>query len=107
MKKIEVVKWKEKVNGEVIETSTVSLLSILISRKSNSPEGMPKGMDNFRLMSRIGRAFDKVGKGSVLELEEGDYGFLKTAVENEVPSEWGMNKDIMKAVEGFLKAGGE
>ena len=106
MREIKIVKWEEGVNGEVRETSTINMLNILINLKTAKDE-MPKGMDNFRLMNRVGTAFDKAEKTGVLKLEEGDYIFLKKAIENDIPSAWGMNKHAFKAVDTFLKAGGD
>jgi hypothetical protein len=106
MKKIKVQKWKEKVRGnggiEERDTNTVKMLSVLLG----NVDAMPKGMDTFRAMSRIGKAFDKAEKTGTLELEEADYSFLKKTIESEIPSQWGAVSEISKAVESFLEPEG-
>ena len=103
MKEVKIHKWMEKVgeNGSIVEkeSSTIKLLSVLIG----SVETMPKGMDTFRTMSRIGKAFDEADESGILKLEEGDYQFLKKTIEGEIPSKWGAHKDIASAIESFLE----
>jgi hypothetical protein len=101
MKKIKIFVWKAKnQSGEEIEENTLSALNVLLSLKR--PEDQPKGLDNFRLLHRLSEAFEKAEKTSVLELEESDYSFLKKLVETEIPSFWGMNKQISEAIEEFM-----
>jgi len=68
---------------------------------------MPRGLDNFRTMSRLSKAFEKADASGLLELEEVDYKFIKDDLEKNIPSTWGMNQNIMKAVESFLDAKSE
>lgn len=103
MKSIKVDSWKEaSQEGVENEVNLIQLLSVLVSNKK--PADIPKGIDKFRLFNRIGKAFDKAMKTKTLELEEGDYTFLKDTIEKEVPCTWGMNKEISGAVEAFLNA---
>lgn len=98
VKKIKVLKWKE---GEV-EVDTLKALIVLMNMKD--PQKMPKGLDKFRLYSRIDKAFKEAETTGTIELEEIDYAFLKKTIEEEVPSTWGFNKDITKVIEEFLEA---
>lgn len=114
MRKIKIEKWKSKVpiyeDGKVVGTeekdeSLLDALNVLISVKK--PEEMPRGLDKFRTFGRIVKAFDKVEKSGILELEETDYSFLKVCVEKDTPANWGFNPNILKAIEDFLEAKSE
>ena len=65
---------------------------------------MPRALDNFRLFGRLSKAFEKADEKGVLELEEVDYSFLKNMLETDTPAAWGMNENILEAVEEFLNA---
>ena len=114
MRKIKIETWKSKVpvygtDGQTVvdtkeqDEDLLTVLNALIVNKK--PEEMPKGLDNFRLFGRLSKAFEKADETKVLELEEGDYSFLKGIVEKDTPASWGMNENILKAVELFLNAG--
>jgi len=109
MRKIKIEKWKSHLpkyeNGEIVgtvekEETLLDAINVLIANKK--PEEMPKGLDNFRLMGRLSKAFEKADETGFLELEEVDYQFVKEDLEKNIPSTWGMNLNIMKAVENFL-----
>lgn len=113
MRKIKLDKWKsqrqvfDKVGNPTGETEEVgedllSALNVLIANKK--PEDMPKGLDKFRTFGRLSKAFEKADESRILELEEADYKFLKDEMESSIPSTWGMNPDISKAIEEFLEA---
>jgi len=103
MRKIQLHEWDAKTaEGKSITENTITMLSILLTNKK--PEELPRGIDNFRLFSRLSYAFDKAEKEGVLVLEESDYAFLKKLIESDLLSTWGMNKDIVKAVDNFLNA---
>ena len=111
MRKIKIETWKSNVpiykDGEVVgtekkEETLLDAINVLIANKK--PEDMPRGLDNFRTMSRLSKAFTKAEETKILELEEVDYKFIKDDLEKNVPSSWGMNLNIMNAVEGFLNA---
>lgn len=107
MKTVNVEKWEEVVNdgspsGKSVEVDSIKLLTMLIN--SQDPQNAPKGLDQFRLMNRISKAFDKAQKSGKIELEEGDYAFLKKLIENNIPANLGMNTGASNAVEGFLEA---
>jgi len=112
MRKIKIETWKSKIpkyddEGKVVGTeekdeTLLDAINVLIANKK--PEDMPRGLDNFRTMSRLSKAFEKADKSKVLELEEVDYKFIKDDLEKNIPSTWGMNQNIMKAVEDFLNA---
>lgn len=116
MRRIKIEKWKSKVpvygeDGKTIVDTTekdetlLDAINVLIANKK--PEEMPKGLDNFRTMSRLSKAFENAEKTGFLELEEVDYKFIKDDLEKNIPSAWGMNQSIMKAVEDFLNAESE
>jgi hypothetical protein len=65
---------------------------------------MPKGLDTFRLFHRLANSFEKAETSNVLELEDGDYLFLKNMIERDIPSVWAMNKNINEVIEEFLNA---
>jgi hypothetical protein len=65
---------------------------------------MPIGLYKFRVFNRLSKAFEKADKSKLLELEEADYKFLKDEMEKSIPSAWGMNEEISKAIENFLEA---
>ncbi len=103
MRKIKLDKWKSKdLDGKDIDEDLLMALNVLIANKK--PEDMPRGLDKFRTFSRLSKAFEKADKSRVLELEEADYKFLKDEIESSVPSSWGMNANISKAIEEFLEA---
>ena len=113
MRKIEIEAWKSNVplygeDGVTIvgtketDEDLLTVLNVLIANKK--PEEMPRGIDKFRLFSRISKAFKKAEESKVLELEEADYSFLKESIEKDSLANWGMNEGISKAVEEFLKA---
>jgi len=115
MRKIKIEKWKSNVpkyneEGKIVGTTEkdetlLDAINVLIANKK--PEEMLRGLDHFRTMSRLSKAFDKAEKTKILELEEVDYKFIKDDLEKNIPSTWGMNENIMKAVEEFLNAKSE
>ena len=112
MRKIKIETWKAKVpvrdeKGQIIgaeeqDENLLTAFNVLIANKK--PEEMPRGLDKFRTFGRITKAFDKAEKTKVLELEEADYMFLKEEIKLSIPSIWGMNENLLKAVEAFLEA---
>jgi len=103
MKRIKIEKWKVKLpEGKEVEESLLDIFSNLMGNKD--PAQMPRGLDKFRIFTRISKAFDEADKTGILELEEGDYSFLKGIIEADIPGFWGTNKNISKAVEEFFNA---
>ena len=103
MRKVKIEKWKAKdKDGNEYDESILTALNVLINNKK--PDEIPKGLDKFRLFSRITKAFEKAEKSGELVLEESDHKFLKETVEKDIPSVWGANDNILKAVESFLDA---
>lgn len=103
MRSIKVAKWKvSSSEGKEIEETLLTALSVLISMKK--PEEMPRGLDKFRLYNRLAKAFEKAEDTGILELEEAEFSFLKSTIENDIPSVWGSNKDISNAIDSFLEA---
>jgi len=115
MRKIEIKKWKSKVpkyddEGKIVGTEDkdedlLVAFNVLIANKK--PEDMPRGLDKFRTFGRLSKAFEKADETGFLELEEVDYKFLKDSIEKDVPASWGMNQNIMNAMEEFLDAKAE
>ena len=111
MRKIKIETWKSNVpkyeNGEIVgatekDETLLDAINVLIANKK--PEDMKRGLDQFRTMSRLSKAFIKAEKTDILELEEVDYSFLKDEIEKNIPSTWGMNSNIMESIELFLEA---
>ena len=112
MRKIKLESWKSKVpkydtdgkiNGaEEKDEDLLDALNVLIANKT--PEEMPRGLEHFRTFGRLTKAFEKASESKVLELEEADYKFLKETIDKDVPSIWGMNENILKAIEDFMTA---
>lgn len=108
MRKIKVTTWNERrtdeETGEVIigKTSIINVFKTLIL--TQDPRNTPKGIDQFRTFNRIGKAFEKAEKSKKLELDEGDYLFLKGMVEKDIPRTWGMVSELSDAIEEFLEA---
>lgn len=112
MRKIKIESWKAPIpvrdsEGKIIgkedgEENLLTAFNVLIGNKR--PEDMPRGLDKFRLFNRISKAFTKAEKSGYLMLEEIDYKFLKDTVEKDIPSAWGFNEDLTKAIEDFLTA---
>ena len=115
MRRIEIKTWKAKVpvrdeTGKITGTkdedeNLLSAFNVLIANKD--PKDMPRGLDKFRTFGRLSKAFEKADETGFLELEEADYKFLKDSIEKDVPASWGMNENIMKAMEEFLDAKAE
>ena len=113
MRKIKLEKWKSKspvydsegkATGEFEEKDEDLLVAFNVLIANKDPKEMPRGLDKFRTFSRLAKAFDKASESRVLELEETEYIFLKDEIEKNIPSAWGLNENIMKAVESFLDA---
>lgn len=103
MRKITIKKWKARAqDGKEVDESLLVMLNVLISNKK--PEELPRGLDNFRLMHRISKAFTKAEETNILELEEADYSFLKKTLETDVVGIWGTKEELKEAVEDFLNA---
>lgn len=113
MRKIKIETWKEKIpifddkgepipgKTEEVNWSLLKTINILIQNKD--PKEMPRGLDNFRMMGRLDKAFKKVDKEGVLILEEQDYKFLKDMVTKDIPAIWGANPNIIKSIEEFVE----
>ena len=110
MKKIQIESWKAKVpifgeddkvvgSKEIDENLLVALNNLIAAKK---PEEIPRGLDKFRLFGRLAKAFDKAEKTKILEIDDSDYDFLKKTVEKDIPSVWGFNVPLSKAIEDFL-----
>ena len=111
MRKIKIEKWKSNVpiyEGEKIvgtkekDETILDAINVLIANKK--PENIPKGIDKFRLFGRLSKAFTKAEETNELILEESDYGFLKKTMEEDIPSTWGLNSNILNAIEDFVNA---
>ena len=112
MRKIKIENWKAKIpkfsgDGKTIigtkdedENLLIAFNSLIGSKR---PEDLPRGLDNFRLFHKLVEAFELAEESKVLKLEESEYMFLKKLVVNDIPSSWGMNKNLFKAFNLFLE----
>lgn len=115
MRKIKIKTWKSNVakrdeNNKIVGTELIDenlLIAINVLIGNKKPEEMPKGLDLFRTMNRISKAFEKAEKTKLLVLEEADYKFIKETIEKDIPSAWGMSPNLSDAVELFLEAKSE
>ena len=112
MRKIKLENWKANFpekdeTGKIIGTKEVDenlLVALNMLLGSKNPEELPKGLEKFRIFGKLSEAFDKADKSKVLELEDREYKFLKELIETDIPSAWGMNKNLSNAVNDFLDA---
>lgn len=103
MRKITLENWKAiSRDGKEVEESLIQLISALLSNKR--PEEMPRGMEKFRLFSRLHKIFENAEKTKEMLLEEADYKFIKETIEKDIPSIWGTNPSISSAIESFMNA---
>jgi len=101
MRKIKIETWKAKIaEGKEQDENLLVALNVLLGNKR--PEEIPRGLDAFRTNMRLVKAFDKADKSGILELEEADYSFLKGVIEKDIPSLWGMNENLSKAISGDI-----
>jgi hypothetical protein len=102
MRKMEIKSWEAHApDGKKVQENILVVIGALIASKN--PEDMPRGIDKFRIFMKITEAFDKAEKTKTLELEEREYEFLKSTIEKDVPSAWGMNKHLSEAINTFLE----
>ena len=85
-----------------VKIDTLDLIINLIN--SINPEKIPRGMENFKLMSKINDAFEKAKGKEYLFLDSEEYNFIKTNAISTIPSIWANNKEIYKAVLAFDEA---
>lgn len=114
MREIKIETWKSNVpvfTGEGKERKIVGteqqdenlLIALNALLGTKRPEEMPRGLDHFRLFNRLNKAFTKAEQTKILKLEETEYKFLKDMVKSDVPSAWGMNNNLFKALDTFLE----
>lgn len=103
MRSIEVKSWNvQDTNEKVHSEDLLMLLSLLVTNKK--PEELPRGLEQFKLFTKITKAFEKAQETKVLVVEEDTYRFLKSTVEKDIPSIWGANTRIVEAINVFLDA---
>ena len=112
MRKIKIDTWKAKIpikdkEGNITDSKEVDenlLIAFNMLLGSKNPEELPKGLEKFRIFGKLSEAFDKADKANVLEVEDREYNFLKELIETDIPSAWGMNKNLSNAVNNFLES---
>jgi len=107
MRKIKIETWKANApikdkDGNITGTQELDENLLIALNVLVGPQNIPRGIDKFRIFNKIVKAFDKADTTGILELEEREYLFLKETVENDIPSTWGMNKELSKAIDDFL-----
>ena len=98
MRNIPIRKWN---NGN-LEQSTLGLIGTIFS--GMKLEDMPKGLEQFRLFSRLDNAFREAENTGTIHLEEADYALLKRIVEKHVPAIWAMNKNLSETIDLIVNA---
>jgi hypothetical protein len=102
MRNIKVNVWTSKLpDGSEDQESLLSALNMLVGLQTQE---ISKGMTGFMSFKRIGDAFEQAEISGMLYLEEAEYDILKNLVEKEIPSQWGLNKDLANAFITFLNA---
>jgi len=111
MRKIKIENWKANVpvrneEGKVVgseeqDENLLVALNVLIA--SMRPEEQPRGLEKFKIFGKLAEAFEKAEQTKELELENREYEFLKNMLEKDMPSFWGMNKNLSKAITTFLE----
>jgi hypothetical protein len=103
MRKVKINAWKSKISEDKeIDEDLLIAFNVLLGNKK--AEDIPRGLDKARLFNRIRKAFEKAEDSGELVLEEAEYEFLKSTIEKDIPSTWGMSMNLMNAVEDFLNA---
>ncbi len=105
MKVVEVKRWVAKEtdeSGKPKETKEDTLMALTMLINQKGPATMPRGLDAFRIMNRLSKAFDAAEQTDKLVLSDSDYTFMKDMVVNDLPSNWGRNPQIVDAIEAFL-----
>jgi len=103
MRTIEVKSWTA-IDAEKKEhkEDLLMLLSLLVTNKK--PDELPRGFEQFKLFTKLTKAFEKAAESRILILEEDTYKFLRATVEKDIPSIWGTNSNIVNAIEIFMNA---
>jgi len=103
MRKIKIVAWKApSFNGGEADEDLLLAINALVGAKR--AEEIPRGIISFQIMNKVGKAFDDASSTGILALEEREYKFLKDIVEKDIPSTWGLNKNLSQAINDFLNA---
>ena len=95
VKKIKVRRWTT--DGK--EETTMGMINALIM--NTPPAELPQGIEAYRILGRIAKAFDDV-TDEILQLDDSDYDFIKEKVDKRIPAVWAFSKEISAAVDGFL-----
>ncbi len=106
MRKIEIKEWKKTIDGEEKDENFAMVLKALLL--SQKPETI-RGIDKFRQIGRLAKAFEKAEETKILELEEADYSFLKGLIEKEITGLWAFQKGneefiVLESIELFMDA---
>jgi hypothetical protein len=101
MRSIEVKSWNVKTpDGKEVIEDTLMLLSLLVTNQD--PATLPRGYEQFKLFTKLIKAFEKAQETRILLLEEDTYKFLRNTIEKNIPSIWGTNFNIVGAIELFM-----
>ena len=97
MKRIKILKWKEKnPKGELVEVGTINLINSLLNI------GLAKqqliGVENMQKLQRINQSIiDAQGKDEIV-FDDADLELIKGFLDY-APATWGLSKDVMKAID--------
>lgn len=104
---INVGKWMEtakNAKGEMVEQEATLVYALQTLINNLRAEKMPRGFEKFKIFSKLYKAFEEADKTDVLVLEDREYKFLKTTINEEIPAQWGARPDIMEAFQAFMDA---
>jgi len=102
MRKIKVNVWTSKLpDGSEDQESLLSALNMLVGLQTQE---ISKGVGAFQSFIKIREAFEKAEVSGWLELDEPEFLVLHNLIEKDIPSQWGLNKDLSDAFMMFLNA---
>lgn len=87
-------------DGKETNENILVILNVLLAMKD--PKDLPRGYEQFKLFTKLNKAFEKAYETKVLVLEEDVYKFLKQTIEHDIPSSWGINQNIVNAINEFM-----
>ena len=103
MRKIEIHSWEEEgPEGQKATQNTGGMIRVILMMIS--PQQMPRGLESFRTFSKITKALDDSEGKEFIFLEDPEFSFLSSIIQDNVPADWGGNPDIFKAVEAITEA---
>jgi hypothetical protein len=102
MYQIDIIEWEANApdkDGKVIthKESLIDAIKYLINISE------PKiGLENFMIIHNLAEALDNVDD-KVLKLQSREYSYVKDIMQEKVPAQWAMNKNLATQITKFLQ----